>query len=91
MASVISHDSLWYPLVAKKKMAEVLQSDWGRLFRNWEVVQADEMGYPDVGEEGVEIKQTGLNAFWRSLRILATCILEAPEFIFRRKKPLQQE
>ena len=91
MASVIYHDSLWYPLVAKKKMAEVLQSDWGRLFRNWEVVQADEMGYPDVGEEGVEIKQTGLNAFWRSLRILGTCILEAPEFIFRRKKPIQQE
>ena len=36
MASVIYHDSFWYPFLAKKQMAEVLDSVWGRLFRDWE-------------------------------------------------------
>jgi uncharacterized protein (DUF362 family) len=91
MASVIYHDSLWYPLVAKRKMAEVLQSDWGKLFRNWESCVADELGYPDVGKDGAAIKHTGWNAFWRSLRILWTCLIEAPEFIIKRRKPVQPE
>jgi len=89
MASVIYHDSLWYQLVAKKKMAEVLESNWGRLFKNWENVVSNENGYPDVGESGTEIKKTGLKAFWRSLWILGTCIREAPEFISKRRKPVR--
>ncbi|MDA0748986.1 MAG: DUF362 domain-containing protein [bacterium] len=87
LASVIYHDSFWYPFLAKKKMHDVLGSNWGRLFRNWEQLTSDAQGFPNVGDDTAQIKQTGLNAFWRSLRILGTCLLEAPDFIARRKKP----
>ncbi len=36
IASVIYHDSFWYPYNAKRMMREVLDGPWGRLFRNWE-------------------------------------------------------
>ncbi len=88
IASVIYHDSYWYPFLAKKMMAEVLESEWGRLFRNWETVQADATGagYPDVGAAAAEIKRVGFRAFMRSLGILGTCIREAPEFSNRKRK-----
>ena len=35
VASVVYHDSFWYPVKARRLMADVLASDWGRLFRNW--------------------------------------------------------
>ena len=40
MASVIYHDWFWYPVKAKYMMRQVLDSDWGRLFRNWETLDA---------------------------------------------------
>ena len=46
-ASVVYHDSFWYPLKAKALMREVLASPWGRLFRGWESAVADENGYPE--------------------------------------------
>src|SRR5262245_2471717 len=85
IASVVYHDSFWYPMLAKKKMADVLGSPWGRLFRHWERVQPDANGYPSIPEEGATIRQTGLRALGRSLGILATCIKEAPEFGSRRR------
>ena len=90
IASVIYHDSLWYPLVAKKQMAEVLKSPWGRLFRDWERLRPDEAGFPAVGEQPAEIKKTGFAAFWQSLKILLTCIKEAPEFGRRRMAASQR-
>ena len=66
-------------------MAEVLESVWGRLFRGWESTEADENGYPVVGEHPAEIKRTGFAAFVTSLKILWTCIREAPELAQRRK------
>src|SRR6188474_3068829 len=42
IASVIYHDSFWYPVLARKKMHDVLDSVWGLLFRNWERVTPDE-------------------------------------------------
>jgi hypothetical protein len=66
-------------------MREVLTSPWGRLFRNWERVTADERGYPDIPADGAVIQRTGLRAFGRSLGILATCIREAPEFASKRR------
>jgi hypothetical protein len=84
MASVLYHDTFWYPFLAKKKMAEVLDGAWGRLFRAWETLTADEQGFPTVGEEPAEIKRTGLTAFWTSLKILGTCLKEAPELAQRR-------
>jgi hypothetical protein len=85
LASVVYHDSFWYPLKARRAMAEVLTSVWGRLFRHWEDVVADERGYPSIPTGGAEIKRTGVRALWRSLGILATCLKEAPEFASRRR------
>src|SRR4026208_168939 len=49
MASVIYHDSFWYPVKAKHMMHKVLHSDWGKLFRNWEQLTPDANGFPTVG------------------------------------------
>jgi hypothetical protein len=85
VASVVYHDSFWYPVFAKKRMNAILASDWGRLFRNWENVKADERGYPEIGDHPAELKRTGLAAFGRSLGILGTAVKEAPEFAARRR------
>jgi uncharacterized protein (DUF362 family) len=79
LASVIYHDSFWYPFKAKREMATVLDSVWGRLFREWERLTPDERGFAEIGEEPAEIRRTGLKAFWTSLKILWTCLKEAPE------------
>ena len=86
MASVLYHDSFWYPFHAKNKMQDVLNSDWGRLFRNWEHLTPDAQGFPDVGDASSKLKKTNLQALWDSLGILRDCIVEAPEFIQSRKR-----
>ena len=88
IASVIYHDSFWYPVKAKAMMREVLNSSWGRLFRHWERVKPDAQGYPNIPEEGATITRTGFRALGKSIGILATCIKEAPEFgaAARRRK-----
>lgn len=86
LASVIYHDSFWYPFNGRRMMHEALDSPWGRLFRNWERATPDERGYPDVGEDRAEIALTGVRAFKRSIGILGTCIREAPEFAARWRK-----
>jgi uncharacterized protein (DUF362 family) len=86
IASVVYHDSFWYPFKAKRMMDPVLASPWGRLFRHWERVTPDDRGYPEIPEEGATIERTGLRALQRSLGILATCIVEAPELASRRRR-----
>ena len=88
IASVVYHDSFWYPVLAKKMMHAVLNSDWGRLFQHWGAVQPDARGYPAIPEGGVELQRTGLRALGKSVGILATCVREAPEF--GRKKRHRQ-
>ena len=90
IASVLYHDSFWYPLRARRAMDEVLTSEWGRLFQNWEHVQPNELGYPDVGEAPLKLHLSGASAFARSLKILGTCIKEAPEFGRRKRKVAAQ-
>jgi uncharacterized protein (DUF362 family) len=85
IASVLYHDSFWYPVKARGMMDEVLDSPWGRLFRNWETLTPDAQGYPDVGGTAAQIARTGARAFARSLGILGTCLREAPEFEMRRQ------
>jgi uncharacterized protein (DUF362 family) len=85
IASVLYHDSFWYPLLAKRKMHDVLAGEWGRLFSNWEHVTPDDRGYPVIPEHGAELRRTGLRALGRSLGILATCVQEAPEFASRQR------
>jgi hypothetical protein len=86
IASVIYHDSFWYPFNAKRMMRGVLASPWGKLFRNWQSVTADAHGYPQVGSEGAELTLTGGKALIRSLGILGTCITQAPEFLSKRAR-----
>ena len=87
MASVIYHDSFWYPMLAEQHMKGVLDSPWGRLFENWEQVAslADANGYPQVGENPAQFTRAGLHAFKQSIGILGTCMKEAPEFASRRR------
>jgi hypothetical protein len=84
IASVVYHDSFWYPFNARRAMHDVLDSPWGRLFRNWEQVTPDAYGYPQVGETAAEVHLTGARALGRSIGILGTCIREAPEFGARK-------
>jgi hypothetical protein len=68
-------------------MRDVLNSPWGRLFRDWEraSVSATAEGYPLISGDGAEIHKTGFSAFVRSLGVLGTCLKEAPEFAARRR------
>jgi len=86
IASVVYHDSFWYPLFAKRKMKQALQSQWGKLFQNWEKLTADESGYASVGEENLELKRSGFKVLLRSFKVLATCLLQAPDFAARKKR-----
>jgi hypothetical protein len=84
LASVVYHDSFWYPVNARRMMHDVLDSSWGRLFQNWEQLTPDTHGFPAVGEQGPALRLTGMRALGRSIGILGTCIREAPEFTMRR-------
>lgn len=85
IASVVYHDTFWYPVVAKARMAQVLNSEWGRLFRNWERLVPDEQGFPSIGEDAAELTRVGLRALGESMRVLGTTIKEAPEFTHRKR------
>jgi hypothetical protein len=86
VASVVYHDSFWYPRNADRAMADVLKSDWGRLFQAWEQVTADADGYPEVGQAPAAVTRLGAHALRKSVGILGTCIREAPEFASRQRR-----
>jgi uncharacterized protein (DUF362 family) len=86
VASVLYHDTFWYPLKAKALMRDALDSSWGRLFRNWEHVSSDGRGYRDIPGPAAEVHRTGIRALLRSIGILGTCLKEAPEFAMRRRR-----
>jgi hypothetical protein len=89
VASVVYHDSFWYPMKAKSLMREALDSPWGRLFSNWDQVVPDARGYPVPDGPGASVRRTGLSALGRSLGVLGTCLKEAPEFAVRRRRTAQ--
>ena len=80
IASVVFHDTIWYPLFAKRKMKPVLEGRWGRLFRNWEDLSPNEEGFSDVGTEGLRLKRSGLGVFFRSFPLIWMALKESPEF-----------
>jgi hypothetical protein len=86
MASVVYHDSFWYPVKGKRMMEQALDSPWGRLFKNWETLTPDANGFPSVGDQGPELERVGLKALVTSFGILGTCIKEAPEFSNKRRR-----
>ncbi|MDA0322800.1 MAG: DUF362 domain-containing protein [Verrucomicrobia bacterium] len=90
MASVLYHDSFWYP-THQRIIRDILTSEWGRLFNNWEekAIDPDDLetkGWDDVGDAPLKLKQDSMKLFMRSLRILGTCMREAPEFAARRRR-----
>jgi uncharacterized protein (DUF362 family) len=85
VASVLYHDTFWYPAHAEHRMKEVLDSSWGRLFENWERLTPNADGFPDVGADPAVSPRSGWRALVQSLGILGTCIREAPEFESRRR------
>jgi uncharacterized protein (DUF362 family) len=91
IASVVYHDSFWYPLKARRAMAGALASPWGRLFTRWERVTADARGYSKIPETGATIKRTGFRALVQSMSILALCVREAPEFGSKRRRKVAAE
>ena len=91
LASVLYHDTFWYPFLARKRMRDVLESEWGRLFRNWERLVSTDDGFDTVGDAAAEIRRTGFNAFRRSLGVLVSCIREAPEFLTLRKRQMHEK
>ena len=86
IASVIYHDTFWYPTRAKRHMRDALASEWGRLFGNWEQLTPNEKGFPTVGDLPAPLTLTGASAMLKSLNILGTCIREAPEFRLFKKQ-----
>ncbi len=86
IASVLYHDTFWYPVFAQKKMEQVLASDWGRLFQNWEELTPDERGFPDVGAEPAKLDRAGMDAFLRSFGLVAMAVKESPELAARRRR-----
>jgi hypothetical protein len=92
-ASVLYHDTFWYP-THPRVVREVLRSDWGRLFNNWERLaippgDLDSPGWDDVGESPAELRRESLKLVLKSMRILGTCLREAPEFAARRRRRVQ--
>jgi uncharacterized protein (DUF362 family) len=90
IASVIYHDSFWYP-THQKLVHDILHSPWGRLFHNWDkvAIPPDDLttpGWADVGEDPLELKREGWKLIKKSLSILGTCIKEAPEFAAKKRK-----
>lgn len=86
IASVIYHDMYWYPKNSKGRMTSILSSPWARLFHNWEKVQPDERGWKDVGAGPPGITRGTLGLIWRGIKVLGTCIKEAPELAARRRR-----
>ncbi|MBN1758332.1 MAG: DUF362 domain-containing protein [Chitinispirillaceae bacterium] len=93
IASVLYHDFFWYPMHLKRVNA-VLKSGWGKLFHNWELkaLPADDLktrGFVDTGKEAYRLDRSRLPSVVRSLKILSTCIKEAPELSTKKKTIVQ--
>ncbi len=91
IASVVYHDLFWYPVKGRKHVKAALSSPWGRLFHNWSSVTPDEKGYPDVGGTHGNIVRSLLGLLGVSLKVLWTCIKEAPEVAVRRRKTVPEK
>ena len=90
IASVVYHDLFWYP-THLKRVREILHSQWGRLFQNWEKVQIppddlDAKGWENVGNEPVKLKLQSLGLMVQAFKVLGTTIKEAPEFSSKKRR-----
>ncbi len=85
IASVIYHDLYWYPRKSKRQMREALQSEWGRLFHNWERLVPNENGWNDVGDISPAFMKSTKELFNMGTRVLGTAIMQAPEIAARKR------
>lgn len=89
IASVTYHDLFWYP-THRKRVKQILESPWGRLFQNWDALaipadDTDAAGWDDVGTEPARLHRSTVNQMLRAFRVLGTAIKEAPEFDVRKR------
>ena len=90
MASVLYHDTFWYP-THQKIVHDLLHSEWGRLFRNWDSLafspdNTNSPGWDNVGEAPAELRKESMKLALRSLRILGSCLHKSPEFAARKRR-----
>ncbi len=90
IASVLYHDFYWYP-THQKNIDRLLHSDWGKLFQNWESLQHpphDNLvkGWDEVGEEPAQLHPDTKKLLTRAMKILGTCILNAPEVAAKKRR-----
>jgi hypothetical protein len=86
LASVIYHDLYWYPKNGNNRVFEVLQSDWGRLFHNWENLTPDEKGFSEIGEPPADFVRATKDLLKMGVQILGTAAKEAPEVQARLRR-----
>ncbi len=86
IASVLYHDMYWYSIKGRPRILEALNSDWGRLFHNWENLEYDEQGFPDLGRPPIDPNRSIPEQMRLASRILGTTLKEAPEIAARRRK-----
>lgn len=85
IASVLYHDFFWYPL-NKRRVLEILGSEWGRLFNNWDDVKipADDLeapGWNDVGEEPAILNKQTMKHMMKAFKVMGTTLKEIPAFV----------
>ncbi len=86
LASVVYHDLYWYPQNGNDQVFEALQSDWGRLFHNWEHLTPDAAGFPQVGPPPAGRTKSTAELLKKGIRVLGTAMMEAPEVANRLRK-----
>jgi hypothetical protein len=89
IASVLYHDSFWYPIRGRVRVQQAMSSAWGRLFHNWETTHSDGRGYPEIAESKGSVVRSTWGLLGLSLDILKTCIREAPEIASRRRRTVK--
>ena len=78
LASVLYHDLYWYPKLGNTHVHDVLKSDWGRLFHNWENAEPDDEGFKSLGEPPSVVRSTK-ELLKMGVKIFGTAAKEAPE------------
>jgi hypothetical protein len=91
IASVIYHDLYWYPRNSRRQMMECLNSEWGRLFKNWETLAPDKNGWQDVGSGPSTFVRNTAELLRMGLGVLGHAIVEAPEVAARRRRRKQKQ
>lgn len=87
IASVLYHDWYWYPRNSKRQMAECLSGPWGRLFEQWGEVEETASGFEGLMEKEPELKRNFTRFFPQMLRVMGSCIVNAPELERKKKGP----